>query len=179
MAELKKEHHLAGLDRERFIDRLTHHTSELNFLHPFREGNGRTTREFVRQLAQHAGYQVDYQRIEPAEWNRAAAQSNDSTRAWRDLYDRATTSLRALSFERDPRHEALQWHPELKGAYAALDRANAAAERIADKQVRESFMAERRTEIAAILHTGRVIAEPQRQAEKTLDKPPAPRGFER
>src|SRR5690625_4195005 len=31
----------------------------LNYMHPFREGNGRTQREFVRQLAYNKGYELD------------------------------------------------------------------------------------------------------------------------
>ena len=33
--------------------------SELNVLHPFREGNGRTIREFIRELAYKNGYVLD------------------------------------------------------------------------------------------------------------------------
>ena len=49
--ELKNENYLADLDKEKFAERLTYYMAELNVLHPFREGNGRTTREFIRQLA--------------------------------------------------------------------------------------------------------------------------------
>jgi len=34
--------------------------AELNVLHPFREGNGRSLREFMRQLALNAGYDLDF-----------------------------------------------------------------------------------------------------------------------
>ena len=33
---------------------------EINALHPFREGNGRTLREFFRQLSLNAGYILDF-----------------------------------------------------------------------------------------------------------------------
>ncbi|WP_181566412.1 Fic/DOC family protein, partial [Helicobacter monodelphidis] len=33
--------------------------SDLNALHPFREGNGRTQRIFLNQLAQNTGYKLD------------------------------------------------------------------------------------------------------------------------
>ena len=36
-----------------------------NELHPFREGNGRTQRVFLAQLAHHAGYNLDFTRIDP------------------------------------------------------------------------------------------------------------------
>ena len=57
--ELKNENYLADLDKEKFAERLTYYMSELNVLHPFREGNGRTTREFIRQLALKNGYSLD------------------------------------------------------------------------------------------------------------------------
>ena len=56
---LKKENYLQGLIKEKFAERLTFYMSELNVLHPFREGNGRTTREFIRQLALKNNYNLD------------------------------------------------------------------------------------------------------------------------
>jgi cell filamentation protein len=32
------------MNRDQFIDRLSHHYDQCNFVHPFREGNGRTQR---------------------------------------------------------------------------------------------------------------------------------------
>ena len=55
-SELSAENFLQGLGAGEFTKRLAYYLSELNALHPFREGNGRTQREFVRELA----YQNDY-----------------------------------------------------------------------------------------------------------------------
>ena len=44
--ELSKEDHLQRLRREDFIKRLAYFCEQLNFIHPFREGNGRTQRVF-------------------------------------------------------------------------------------------------------------------------------------
>ena len=66
--ELTEENYLKDTTREKFIPRLAYFLAELNALHPFREGNGRTVREFARQLALNAGYQLDWEKIpEPAE----------------------------------------------------------------------------------------------------------------
>jgi cell filamentation protein len=41
-AALAKERYLRGLLRDGFLDRVTHYFAEVNAIHPFREGNGRT-----------------------------------------------------------------------------------------------------------------------------------------
>lgn len=67
-AELAEENYLKGLRRDQLIQRLAYFLSELNALHPFREGNGRAIREFARQLVLNAGYRIDWESIpEPAE----------------------------------------------------------------------------------------------------------------
>ncbi|MDO4345312.1 MAG: Fic family protein [Eubacteriales bacterium] len=46
-------------DCPKFIYKLTEHYSDLNALHPFREGNGRAQREFARELCFDLGYIFD------------------------------------------------------------------------------------------------------------------------
>lgn len=66
--ELKAENYLKELPRDQLISRLAYFLSELNALHPFREGNGRSVREFARQLLVNAGYRLDWEKVlEPAE----------------------------------------------------------------------------------------------------------------
>lgn len=60
LLELAKEHHLQGLTQDMLIDRSAYYFAELNYIHPFREGNGRSTREFMRQLYALNGYTVDW-----------------------------------------------------------------------------------------------------------------------
>lgn len=47
---------LQHLNRDRFIERLVHHYDQVNYLHLFREGNGRTQRFFFDRLVAHAGW---------------------------------------------------------------------------------------------------------------------------
>jgi len=61
---LKKENYLKGLEIEDFSGNLAYYMAELNMIHPFREGNGRTIREFIRQLALQAGYIIDWSRLD-------------------------------------------------------------------------------------------------------------------
>ncbi|MBU4336298.1 MAG: Fic family protein [Actinobacteria bacterium] len=53
--ELRAENELRGLDRGRFIDRLAYHYDQFNYLHPFREGNGRTQRVRAARTCRGAG----------------------------------------------------------------------------------------------------------------------------
>ena len=59
-AELRADEYLVGAGREEFVDRLAHHYDQVNHAHPFREGNGRTQRVFFTQVAQHAGYDLNW-----------------------------------------------------------------------------------------------------------------------
>lgn len=65
--ELKEENYLIGLNKENIAKRLSYYMAELNVLHPFREGNGRTIREFIRQLAFKNNYLLDLSNINPKE----------------------------------------------------------------------------------------------------------------
>jgi cell filamentation protein len=64
-AELAKERHLRGMNRATFVGRLTHYFAEVNAIHPFREGNGRTQRAFFRQLSREAGWRLDWSNLDP------------------------------------------------------------------------------------------------------------------
>jgi cell filamentation protein len=70
--QLRNENFLRGLDRDAFIDRLTYYLGEVNAVHPFREGNGRTQRAFFEQLADDAGFPLAWHRLD-ADRNIAAS----------------------------------------------------------------------------------------------------------
>jgi cell filamentation protein len=69
---LCSDNFLRGLERGLFIDRLTYYLGEVNAVHPFREGNGRTQRAFFEQLAHDAGFTLAWQRLD-ADRNIAAS----------------------------------------------------------------------------------------------------------
>lgn len=64
---LKQDGYYVGLTREEFIRKITWLASELNALHPFRDGNGRAIRVFLVLLAANAGYELDYSKVEKEE----------------------------------------------------------------------------------------------------------------
>ena len=69
---LQQEQYLQGLPQDKLLDRITWYVSELNVLHPFREGNGRALRAWLRQLGLHNGLLLKFEKLEPDEWLRAS-----------------------------------------------------------------------------------------------------------
>ena len=61
--QLEGRHYLVGMERQGFIEQMAGLAGELNALHPFREGNGRTIRLYLILLADRAGYLIDYSRV--------------------------------------------------------------------------------------------------------------------
>ena len=58
--QLAAEHYFAGLQRKEFARKVAALLSEINRIHPFREGNGRAQRQFVRQLAESLGHKLHF-----------------------------------------------------------------------------------------------------------------------
>lgn len=58
---------LKGRGHDDFIQKLAHYYSEINVLHPFREGNGRTQRVFFSQLVALSGYRLAWERLDADE----------------------------------------------------------------------------------------------------------------
>ena len=73
--EIKNENYLADLSKEELAERLAYYLSELNVLHPYREGNGRTTREFIRELALKNGYNLNLSKVTPQDFLKASIKS--------------------------------------------------------------------------------------------------------
>ena len=75
LEQLKNEKFLSNMGKEKIAKRLAFYLSELNVLHPFREGNGRTNREFIRQLALKNGYTLNLGKTKPQEILQASIES--------------------------------------------------------------------------------------------------------
>lgn len=85
-AWLARTGRLRSLTRDAFADGLTELLSDLNALHPFREGNGRAQRAFAAQLAREAGH--------PLRW--AGMDAAENVTACRAAHEGDTGPLRAL-----------------------------------------------------------------------------------
>ena len=71
-SELKADHRLAGSSLDRFAGKAAHYIAELNRVHPFREGNGRTMRFWLRELAEQAGFTLDLAMVDRDGWMHAS-----------------------------------------------------------------------------------------------------------
>lgn len=75
--ELHNEKLLKELPRDQYTEQLAHYYSEINILHPFREGNGRTERVFFSQLVAEAGYRLAWEQMSADENLRACIAAYD------------------------------------------------------------------------------------------------------
>lgn len=57
---MEKEQFFHGIEPEKLSERLAHFYGEMDALHPFREGNSRTLRQFTSDLALEAGMSLDW-----------------------------------------------------------------------------------------------------------------------
>lgn len=67
------------MDKENISKRLAYYMAEINVIHPFREGNGRSTREYIRFLAMSNGYTLDWSKIDRNELLNASVRSTINT----------------------------------------------------------------------------------------------------
>jgi len=92
--KLKTDRYLLGTPQERISERLAHYLSEINVMHPFREGNGRTQRLFIEYLALAAGYRVDFTNVTAAEMIEASVRAFDRDESLlHGIFDRITAPI--------------------------------------------------------------------------------------
>jgi len=99
--QLNREQNLRGLSAERFSQRAGYYMGELNVIHPFREGNGRTLREYIGQIAKEAGYEIRWGGIDRKDMTQA------SIEAYQGSSERMARLIRENLVDRD-RQQALQ-----------------------------------------------------------------------
>lgn len=94
--ELISQHgNMRNLDKSDVVATLAEFLGELNALHPFREGNGRTQRSFVRQLAATAGWRLDWTDLEIDEnINASIASMNKDYKPFERLLEPRVTVIR-------------------------------------------------------------------------------------
>jgi cell filamentation protein len=94
-SRLSVENKLRAIAPNQFGSRAGYYMSELNAIHPFRDGNGRAQREFIREIGLQAGMRVNWALVAQREMDsvsKAGFQKGDH-RLMGDLITRITTVL--------------------------------------------------------------------------------------
>ena len=97
--DLKAKNYLKNLKKPDFIQGIADFSTELNALHPFREGNGRTSRMYLMIIAYLAGYLLDYSLVSANEIiaaDRAAFEGDDSKLI--TIYNKITLEQRVRDY---------------------------------------------------------------------------------
>ena len=84
-AKLHREKMLHETDKKRQIEHLSYIMSELNVIHPFREGNGRSIRELIRCMALCYGFSLDWSLVDRDTMIDAAVRSVVDSMAFYDI----------------------------------------------------------------------------------------------
>jgi len=89
-----EDNYLIGTPADHIYEKLAYYLGEINVIHPFREGNGRTQRVFIESLAQVAGFHVNFKSVTTAEMIEASAYAFDCNYGkMTDLFQRITTPI--------------------------------------------------------------------------------------
>lgn len=75
--ELANDDFLLGYRRAKFVEQLAFHYEKINYIHPFREGNGRAQRIFWNRVSLQAGWQLDWRPVHGEENHIAARAGSD------------------------------------------------------------------------------------------------------
>lgn len=74
--------------------RLAYFKTELNIIHPFREGNGRTIRLFIREVAKSLGYNWEFEFIGRTEYIEAMIESKLDTTQLEVLFSKSLSKIK-------------------------------------------------------------------------------------
>lgn len=167
---VQEAHYGRGQDKEQFSKTMTEVYAVVNEMHPFREGNGRATREYMNDLASRSGHKLDYEKVGKEVWNEVAKESaHGNPVPMREVFYEITTVERAVAFDKLRPSEALAKHPELDGAYKTM------------MHGRESGLDldRLRSEVSRDLHAGKVVASDVTldESKNVIDRAAAYRGL--
>jgi len=105
--DLQKRNYLQGLDKSDFTKQVADVLGDINAMHPFREGNGRTQRTFISQLANNAGYFIDWRKVGEKEMINASVHSmNIDNTEFKSMFDRITVLVELDYKHKDSTNDA-------------------------------------------------------------------------
>lgn len=96
--DIRKQNYFRDLPKQDAVNSMADTLCRLNSIHPFREGNGRTQRMFIKQLALNAGYSLDLSCVTENDMRDAsfAASVRGDTRLMRYLFNKNITETGVL-----------------------------------------------------------------------------------
>lgn len=97
---LRADHYLRNVDDAQFAAKAGTLLSDLNALHPFREGNGRTQRSFLNLLANDAGRGLHWADVDPKENLRASITATTDENHLQAIVARITVPLEGVQTHR-------------------------------------------------------------------------------
>ena len=71
-----KNGYFENLSFDEFVKRIAEFYNDVNYIHPFREGNGRTQRIYFTQLIRHYGYDINFADVDTDELMIATIQAS-------------------------------------------------------------------------------------------------------
>ena len=71
-----REGYFENLSFDEFVKRIAEFYNDVNYIHPFREGNGRTQRIYFTQLIRHYGYDINFADVDTDEFMIATIQAS-------------------------------------------------------------------------------------------------------
>jgi cell filamentation protein len=187
---------LAQLGPKEFAATISKIYSELDYLHPFLDGNSRTLRSFTSQLAEHAGYTIDWEHFATSPQGRDAlyiardlavnklakpgiehpnsmmriVNSMSRLQGHQELSDLLAGAIRpgrSVAFERWERDQAVKAYPELAPAYDLLDAASTyIATKGWDIEKASTTLQDLKASLIAKMDNGAVVRYDQRNVEQ-------------
>lgn len=84
---------LSEQDRNRQIQNMSYVMAELNIIHPFREGNGRSIRELIRCMGLKYGLYINWGNTDRDRLIRAAVESVDNDKAFCEVLEQCIETV--------------------------------------------------------------------------------------
>ncbi len=76
--DLKRNKYFKNFSQEKFVEQSSQMYKKLNFIHPFREGNGRVQRHFLKEVSHKAGFELDLNNLPKEEYLKAVKHEGNS-----------------------------------------------------------------------------------------------------
>ncbi len=141
VSETVKTTDWAHISRQAFVEQISKVFAYLNQAHPFREGNGRTARVFLMQVAELSPFELRISRIDDKkEWNLASAESAPPPGTFEPRPEAMHKIMEGYTFQREIPGQNLQTPDiETKPPQTRQDLAESVSERVKTKiQARQS-----------------------------------------